>query len=130
VSNGLRVGSLAIIGDLSDVTAVGVGVVVDVLGPAVGEVDRVGALGVTGTVAALSGVEVGSRVVVSHSVVVGVGGDLIRVDFSNSVSDRGGMVGRGGVDHRGGMDHRGGVDHRGSMGNNSVGNSMSNNSMG
>ena len=44
-SNGV-LGS-AIVGDLSDVAVVAVGVVVDMLGPAVGEVDGVGALGIS-----------------------------------------------------------------------------------
>jgi len=57
-SDSLRVGSGTVVGDLGDVTVDGVGVVVHVLDPAVGKGNRVGALSVAGTVAALSGVEV------------------------------------------------------------------------
>jgi len=57
-SDSLGVGSGTIVGDLGDVTVDGVGVVVHVLDPAVGKGNRVGALSVAGTVAALSGVEV------------------------------------------------------------------------
>ena len=56
-SNGV-LGS-AIVGDLSDVAVVAVGVVVGMLGPAVGEVDGVRALGISLTVPGLSSVEVG-----------------------------------------------------------------------
>ena len=81
VGNDLRVGSGAVVGDLGDVTVDRVGVVVHVLDPAVGKGNRVRALSVAGTVAALGGVEVGVGVVVSDGVVVSVGGDLVRVDF-------------------------------------------------
>merc|ERR1712004_639103 len=101
--------------------------VVHVLDPAVGKGNRVGALSVTGTIAALSGVEVGVGVVVGNGVVVSVGGDLVRVHLGNSVGDRvgnsvnRGVVSRGSVvDNRGSVhnrgsvvDNRGGVNHRG-----------------
>jgi len=58
VGSDLRVGSGTIVGDLGDVTVDRVGVVVHVLDPAVGKGNRVGALSVASTVAALSGVEV------------------------------------------------------------------------
>merc|ERR1712119_136794 len=87
-SDSLGVGSGTIVGDLGDVTVDGVGVVVHVLDPAVGKGNRVGTLSVAGTVAALSGVEVGVGVVVSDSVVVGVGGDLVGVHLGNSVGNR------------------------------------------
>ena len=140
VSNGLRVGSGAIVGDLSDVAVDGVGVVVDVLDPAVGKSNGVGALGVTGTVAALSGVEVGARVVVGDSVLVGVGGNLVGVDLSNSVNSMGnrGMVSGGSMDHRGvvgrggdSMNHRGGNSMSHSVSNKTVSSnkSMANNTV-
>jgi len=140
--SGNRVGGLSGVGDFSDVAVNVVGVVVDSLDAAVGEVDGVGAGPGSGAVVGLSSGEPGSRVVVGDSVLVGEGGDLVGVHLSgvsrgsmgNSV-DNWGMVGRGSVDHRGGMDHRGGVDnrgvdHRSSMGNNTMGQSMSNNSVG
>jgi len=140
-NNSLRVGSGTIVGDLGDVAVDRVGVVVHVLDPAVGKGNRVGALSVTGTIAGLSGVEVGVGVVVSDGVVVGVGGDLVGVHLGNGVGnsvDRG-VVSRGGVDNRGvvgggSVDHRGGVNKRGGVGNrvsdDTVGKTVSNNTVG
>merc|ERR1719507_973978 len=86
-NNSLRVGSGAIVGDLGDVAVDGVRVVVHVLDPAVGKGNRVRALSVAGTVAALASVEVGVGVVVSDGVVVGVGGDLVGVHLGNGVGN-------------------------------------------
>jgi hypothetical protein len=99
-----RVLGLAVIGDISDVAVVAIHVVVDMLGPAVGESHGVGALGIAGTVAGLSGVEGRLGVVISHSVGVGVREHLISVGL--------GMVGRGGsmVDGGRNLHHRGVVD--------------------
>ena len=101
----------AVVGDLSDVSGVVVGVVVDVLDPAVGKGNRVRALTGACAIVGLSGVEVGVGVVVGNGVVVGEGGDLIGVNLS-------GVVGRGGVgnsvDHRG-VVGRGSVHNRGSV---------------
>merc|ERR1719491_1205124 len=103
MSNSLGIGSSSVVGHLSNVATNRVGVVVDVLDPAVGKSNGVGSLSVTGTVAALSGVEVRVGVVIGDSVLVGVGRDLIGVDLSNSVNSVGdrGVVSRGSVDHRG-----------------------------
>jgi len=51
-------GSSSVVGDLGNVTVDGVGVVVHVLDPTVGKGNRVGALSVASTVAALASVEV------------------------------------------------------------------------
>jgi len=128
VGNSLGVSSGAVVGDLSNVAIVVVDMVVHMLDPAVGKSHGVRSLGLTGAVAGLSSVEVGVGVVVSNGVVVGVGRDLIRVNLSgmvsgSSVGNNRGVVGRDGMDHRG-------VVGRGSMGNNSVGQTMSDNTMG
>ena len=142
----------AVVGDLSDVAVDRVRVVVHVLDSAIRKGNRVGALSVAGTIAALSGVEVGVGVVVSDGVVVSVGGDLVRVHLGNSVGDRvgnsvnRGVVSRGSVDNRGSVvdnrgsvhnrssmvDNRGSVNHRGGMGDNggSMGNRVSNDTVG
>ena len=100
------------VGDIGNVTVIVVGVVVDGLDTAVRKVHLVGALNNTGAIVALGLAEGSSRVFVSHSVVVGVGGDLSEV--RGSIADS--MVGnRGSVDNRGMVDNRGGVDNRGSM---------------
>merc|ERR1719430_1983866 len=70
-------GSSAIVSDFGNISINVVGV----------EVDGVVALPGSGAIVRLLGVETGSRVVVSHSILVGVGGDLVRVDF-HSVGHR------------------------------------------
>ena len=80
-------GSSAIISDFGNISIDVVGMVVDVLDPSVRQVDGVVALPGSGAVVSLLGVKTGSRVVVSHGILVGVGGDLVRVDF-HSVGHR------------------------------------------
>ena len=86
-NDGSGEGSSAIVSDLGNISINVVGVVVDVLDPSVREVDGVVALPGSGAIVRLLGVKTGSRVVVSHSILVGVGGDLVRVDF-HSVGHR------------------------------------------
>merc|ERR1719341_1917663 len=123
------------VGDLGNVTVIVVGVVVDGLDAAVGKVHLVGALNNTGAIVALGLAEGSARVLVSHSIVVGVGGDLSKV--RGSIADS--MVGnRGSVDNRGMVDHRGSMDQGCGMGHsmaktvsdNAVGKTVSNNTMG
>ena len=80
----VREDGLAIVGDLGDVSIDVVGVVVDMLDPAIRQTDRVVALSGGSAIVRLLSVETGSGVVVSHGVLVGVGGDLVGVD-RNSV---------------------------------------------
>ena len=83
-------GSSAIVGDFGDIPVNVVGVVVDVLDPSVRKVDGVMSLPGSGAIIRLLGVKTGSRVVVSHGILVGVGGDLVRVDWdsvSHSMTD-------------------------------------------
>ena len=82
--NNVREDGLAIVGDLGDVSIDVVGVVVDMLDPAIRQTDRVVALSGGSAIIGLLSVETGSGVVVSHGVLVGVGGDLVGVD-RNSV---------------------------------------------
>merc|ERR1712133_106644 len=86
VSRGIGIYSSSVIGDLSDVSIVGIRVVVDMLGAAVREVDIVRTLGIASSVTGLGSIEVGGGVVVSDGVVVCVGGDLVRVNLRGSVS--------------------------------------------
>merc|ERR1719476_317569 len=70
------------------------------LDSAVRKSNRVGSLGIAGTIRGLLGVEVGLGVVIGNGVGVGVGGNLIGVNLS--LVGRGGcMVSRGSVDNRG-----------------------------
>merc|ERR1719402_461982 len=82
--NNVREDGLAIVGDSSNVSIDVVGVVVDMLDPAIRQTDRVVALSGGSAIVRLLSVEAGSGVVVSHGVLVGVGGDLVGVD-RNSV---------------------------------------------
>ena len=82
--NNVREDGLAIVGDFGDVSIDVVGVVVDMLDPAIRQTDRVVALSGGSAIVRLLSVETGSGVVVSHGVLVGVGGDLVGVD-RNSV---------------------------------------------
>merc|ERR1719476_715095 len=137
---GNRGNSSSGVGHLSNVSIVVVGVVVDGLDTAVREVHLVGALNNTGAIVALGLAEGSARVLVSNSVVVGVGGNLGKVggSVSNSVGNGGSVDNRGVVDNGGMVDDRGGMDHRSSVGhsvaktmsNNSVGKSVANNAMG
>merc|ERR1711881_467731 len=122
VSRSIGILSSAVIGDLSDVSIVGIRVVVDMLGAAVREVDIVRTLGIASSVTGLGSIEVGGGVVVSNGVVVCVGGDLVRVNLGSSVHNWS-VVGRGSVDYRSSMHHRGSVNHGCSV--NYRGNSMS-----
>jgi len=113
-SHSHRILGLSSVGDLGHVAVVVVDVVVDGLDAAVRESHGVGTLSLASSVILLSGVEVGFGVVIRDGVLVGVGGDLVRVDLS-SMSNHGSMIGRGSMDYRGSMNHRSSMDHRGGM---------------
>jgi len=105
------------------------------LDPTVGKGNRIAALSIAGTIAALASVEVGVGVVVSDGVVEGVGGDLVRVHLGDSVGNGvGNSVGnhRGMVDHRGGMDQGCGMGHSmaKTVSDNAVGKTVSDNRSG
>merc|ERR1719234_3067355 len=100
----IRVGSSAVVGDLGNKTTGVISVVVDVLDPAVGKVDRVGALPETSSIVSLGLLEGSARELISHTILVGVGGDLSQVIVADSMGHR--------VSHS--MHHRSGhgVHHR------------------
>jgi len=107
-SGGLRVGSGALIGHISDESVIAVGGVLHVLDPAVGKSNRVRSGNIGGTIGSLLGLEVGLGVVISHGVGEGVGALLGKV-ISNISSLDGGVVSVSSVDNRGGVGG-GGVD--------------------
>merc|ERR1719234_2562037 len=134
-SGNRRVGSGAVVGDLGDITVDGIGVVVDMLDPAVGKGNSIRALCIACTVARLGSLEIGCGVVVSNCIVVGVGGDLVGVHLGDSVGNGvGNSVGnhRGMVDHRGGMGQWCGMGHSmaKTVSDNAVGKTVSDNTMG
>jgi len=79
--------SSAIVSDFGDISINVVGVVVDMLDPSVRKVDGVMSLPGSSAIVSLLGVKAGSRVVVSHGILVGVGGDLVGVDLSNGMGN-------------------------------------------
>merc|ERR1719500_1926742 len=85
-SNSLRVDSSALVGHLSHVSVNIVGVVVDVLDAAIRKVDRVGSLPSSSAIVGLRSLKTSSRVVVGHSVLVGVRGDLVRIHLRHSMT--------------------------------------------
>jgi len=102
----------SLIGDISNISIVVVRGVLDSLDTAVRESNRVGSLHISSSISSLSSIEVGVRVVISDSILVGVGLlSLISGRGSMGNSDRCSMV-----LNRGGM-----VLNRGSMGNHSCG---------
>jgi len=119
VRDSIRVSCGALVGHLGDVTVDGVGVVVDMLRPAIRQVDGVGTLGIARTVIRLGSLEIGCGVVVGNCIVVSVGGDFVGVDLGRSICRS--WVGK----DRRGMDQRCSVNH----GGNTVGNTMANKSM-
>merc|ERR1719180_13826 len=84
----IRVGSSAVVGDLGNEARGVIGVVVDVLDPAVGKVDRVGAVPETSSIVSLGLLEGSAREVISHTILVGVGGDLSQVIVADSMGHR------------------------------------------
>jgi len=88
---GLGVDSGSLVGDISDITVISVGDVLDVLDSAVGKSHGVSTLDIAGTIGSLLSVEVGLGVVISNGVGEGVGGNLIHV-LLGLVGSRCGLV--------------------------------------
>ena len=109
---GLRVDRLSLVGDLSNISVVVVRGVLDMLGTAIRKSNIIRSRNNTSSITRLSSVEVSVGVVISNSVLVGIG--LISIGWLR------GMVSRGSVDNRGVVDNRGMVDNWGNS------NSMSN----
>ena len=83
--------------------------------PAVGKSNGVRSLDIAGTIGSLLSVEVGLGVVISHSIGVSVGGDLIRVGLSlvgggSVIGNRSWPIGRGDHSSRGSSSQTGGDD--------------------
>merc|ERR1711970_1043180 len=96
MSNSISICSNTIIRDISNITIIIIGMIVDMLGTAIRKVDRVGTFYNTSTIIGLSLVEGSTRVVISNSIGVRVGRGLSKVRLgisSNSmVSNNWGMV--------------------------------------
>ena len=135
----LGVLSSSLIGHISNISIITIGGVGDMLDSAVRKGNRVGSLGIAGTIRGLLSVEVGLGVVISNSVGVGVWGNLISIflslvsgswsmvsgsSMSNNWSSVDSMSQRSSMD---GMSKRSSMD---SMSNSGVGNNWSVDSMG
>lgn len=121
---------------IGDVTVVVIGGVLDVLGPAVGESNRVTAGNVTGAISGLGSVELGLGVVISNTVLKGIWSRLFLLNIGGGVAVGGGVVHRGMGNHgcgvhgvgndggvvrgRGMVDNGGMVDNRGMVRSRSV----------
>merc|ERR1712113_259128 len=112
IGGSIRGSSDSIISDISDISVVVVGGVLDMLGTAIRESNIIRSRNNTSSITRLSSVEVSLGVVISNSVLVGIG--------FISIGRLRGMVSRGSVDNRGVVDNRGMVDNWGNS------NSMSN----
>ena len=92
----ISISSNTIISNISNITIIIIGMIVDMLGTAIRKVDRVGTFYNTSTIIGLSLVEGSTRVVISNSIGVRVGRGLSKVRLgisSNSmVSNNWGMV--------------------------------------
>ena len=97
---GLGVDSSSLVSHISNVSIISIGGVGDTLDSTIGKSNRVGALGIAGTIRSFLGVEVGLRVVIGHGVGVGVGENFVRVDLCLVGGGRG-VCGGGGVDRGG-----------------------------
>merc|ERR1739846_181804 len=112
IGGSIRVSSDSIISDISDISVVVVGGVLDMLGTAIRKSNIIRSRDNTSSITRLSSVEVSLGVVISNSVLVGIG--FISIGWLR------GMVSRGSVDNRGVVDNGGMVDNWGNS------NSMSN----
>merc|ERR1719430_2484369 len=113
-TNSVRVGGSSLVGHLGNVTSQIIGIVVDMLDPSIRKIDRVLARNSSSSIIRLSLGKVSTRVVIRHSILVGVGRGLSQVIHITTNSMSYGM----------------GANQRG-MGNNSMANkSTTNKSMG
>merc|ERR1712055_586105 len=105
-TNNIRVGGSSLIGHLGNVTSQIIGIVVDMLDPSIREVYRVRARHSSSSIIRLSLGKVSTRVVIRHSILVGVGRGLSQVIHITTNS----------------MSHWMGTNQGSSMSNNSVAN--------
>ena len=122
------VNSSSFISHISNIASIVISLVSNMLGTAIRKSNRVRSLSIASTITCFSSVESCVGVVISYSIGVSIGGDLIRVGRGSM--DNRGMVGRGGMDNRG-MVGRGGMDNWGMVGRGGMNNwgSMDNRGM-
>ena len=111
IGRSIRVSSNSVISDISDISVVVVGGVLDMLGTTIGKSNIIRSRNNTSSITSLSSVEVSLGVVISNSVLVSVG--LISIGGLSSMVSRGSMDYWGMVDNGGSVDNWGMVDNRG-----------------
>merc|ERR1719483_687108 len=92
MSNSVSICSNTIICNISNISIIIIGMVVDSLDTSIRKVDRVGALYNTSTIIGLSLIEGSTRVVISNSIGVGVGRGLSKVRLGISTNNNWSMV--------------------------------------
>merc|ERR1719480_667367 len=116
---GLRVDWDSLIGDISNISVVVVGGILDMLGAAIGKSNIVRSRNNTSSISSLGSIEVSLGVVISNSILVGVG--FVNGSWLNISSVSWG-ISRGGMDNWGMMDSMGNWVGNKSMVSNWVGN--------
>merc|ERR1712102_45911 len=96
--NSLWVGSSSLIGDISNISIICIGGVLDMLDSAIRKSNRVSSLDIAGAIRGLLGIEVSLGVVIGNSIGVGVGGDLISISWSCSMISWGNLGNNWGMD--------------------------------
>merc|ERR1711983_404105 len=86
MSNSVGIGSNTIISDISNISVIIIGMIVDMLDTAIRKVNRVGTFYNTSTIIGLSLVEGSTRVVISNSIGVRVGRGLSKVRLGISTN--------------------------------------------
>merc|ERR1712055_356373 len=111
IGRGIWVDSSSIICDFSNIAIDRVRMIVNTLGPSIREVDRVRTLSITSSITGLSSIEVGAGIVISNSIVVCVGRDFIRIDFSSTIGRGSNSMSQWGMSNQwGSMEQRGSMD--------------------
>merc|ERR1719511_176043 len=99
---GSSIGWGSLVGDISNIAIIVIGMVADVLDSAIGKVDRVFTINNTGSIIVLSLLESSTGVVISNSIGVRVWGNFSKV-ISDISSFHWGMVSRGSMSNNWGM---------------------------
>ena len=87
------------IGDISNITTITISMVVDILDTTIRKSNSVGSFNITISISSFSSIVVSTRVVIMHSILIGVRRWNLLVHWS--CMDYRGMVGRGSMVHRG-----------------------------
>merc|ERR1712115_48026 len=99
--NSLWGGSSSLIGDISNISIISIGGVLNMLDSAIRKSNRVSSLDIAGTIRGLLSIEVGLGVVISNSIGVGIRRDLISISWGWSMISWSSMGNNWGMDSMG-----------------------------